>query len=137
MKITVISEGIKRPIPLSICKCSANLDHFSGVENNNDDHDCYSSHLGSIFPGQTLKVELVIKNQWLQYHNFSAMSVVVHNTEDDDCNVVDTFQLSQAHVNRGCNNYRYTLWPKNNSIKLCKLFIGLQNIPEMFYVLVH
>ena len=130
---TVISEDEKRPIPLSICKC-AHPNPWSGARHNNCDHDCYSSHLGSIFPGQTLKVALLVKKQWPQYYNISAINVVVHNTEHDDCNVVDTFQLSQTHLNHGCNNYSYTLWPKYETIKVCKLFIGTDNILEMFYV---
>ena len=77
---------------------------------------------------------MAVKIQWLQYQNFSAINVVVHNTGHDDCNVVDTFQLSQTHLNHGCNNYSYTLWPKHENIKICKLFIGLQDMPEMFYV---
>ena len=129
---TVISKDKKRPIPLSICQC-VNPGPRSGVKYGSNCHDCYSIHLGSIFPGQAIRVKLIVAKLWL-YHNLSAITIVVHNTEDDDCSVVDTFQLSQTHLNHECNNYSYTLWPKNESINLCKLFIGLQNIPEMFYV---
>ena len=38
------------------------------------------------------------------------------------------------HFNNGCNRYSYTLWPNNKSITECKLFIGLSEMPEMFYV---
>ena len=132
---TVISEDEKRPIALSICKC-VHINAWSGAPLSDYDHDCYSSHLGSIFPGQTLKVVLVVKKQLPQYHlnNISAINIVVYNTEHDDCKVVNTFQLSQTHLDHGCNNYGYTLWPKNETIKVCKLFIGTQNMPEMFYV---
>ena len=127
---TVISKDETRPIPMSICKCtSPSLCTYSTTI----DHDCYLSHLGSIFPGQTIRVQLTVKKRW-QHHNFSVITIVVHNTEEDDCSVVDTFQLSQTHFNHDCNNYSYTLWPKNESINVCKLFIGLQNMPEMFYI---
>ena len=129
---TVISKDKKRPIPLSICKCT-NPSLSTGSKYSDIDHDCYSTHLGSIFPGQTLRVELIIKKQWL-HHNISSINIVVHNRENDDCSVVDTFQLSQTHLNHECNNYSYTLWPRNENIIICKLFIGLQNMPEMFYV---
>ena len=127
----VISKDKERPIPLSICKCAKPNPQLGG-EYDSIDHDCYSTHLGEIYPGQTLKVELIIPKQW--YHNLSAIKIVAHNTEEDDCSIVDTFQLSQTHFNHNCNNYSYTLWPKNESINVCKLFIGLQNKPEMFYV---
>ena len=126
----VISDKIKRPIPLSICQCT-NSSHRTHAEYDYKS-DCRSPHLGSIFPGQTLKVELMVPKQWL-YHNFS-VPIVVHNTEHDDCHVLDTFQLSQTHLSHECNNYSYTLWPKNESIKECNFFIGLASMPEMFYV---
>ena len=108
---TVISKDKERPIPLSICKCATPSCPLPGAKYGSNDYDCYSSHLGSIFPGQTLKVELIVSNHWL-YNNLSALTIVVHNTEDDDCSVVDTFQLFQTHLNYECNNYSYTLWPK-------------------------
>ena len=126
---TVISKDVKRPIPLSICKCLTPSPLSGGQYNIN----CSLSHLGSIFPGQTLKVEFMVDKQWLR-QNFSTTTIVVHNTEDDDCSVVNTFQLSQTHFNHECNNYSYTLWPKNETVGLCRLFIGVQNMPEMFYV---
>ena len=78
---TVISKDKKRPIPLSICKCTKLI---SGYTKNTD---CYSPRLGSIFPEQTLKVELILQKQWL-YHNFS-MPIVVENTINDNCSVVE------------------------------------------------
>ena len=127
---TVISKDMERPIPSSICQCLP-PSPLSGAQYN--DINCYSSHLGSIFPGQTLKVEFMVDKQWLG-QNLSATTIVVHNTDDGDCSVVDTFQLSQTHFNHECNNYSYTLWPNNESINVCELFIGLRNMPEMFYV---
>ena len=33
-----------------------------------------------------------------------------------------------------CNRYSYTIWPNSESVIECKLFIGLNEMPEMFYV---
>ena len=118
----------KRPIPLSICKCAS---PNNGTRGDYDGY-CYSPHLGSIFPGQTLKVKLIIQKQWL-YHNLSR-PIVADNTIIDDCSIVDVSQLSQTHLNNTCNSYSYTLWPINETVKVCKLFIGLLNKPEIFYV---
>ena len=125
---TVISKDVKRPIPLSICKCTKP----SPGPSINYNIDCYSPHLGSIFPGQTLKVKFILQKQWL-YHSFS-MPIVVENTIDDNCSVVEISQMSQSHLNHDCNSYSYTLWPKDETVKMCELFIGLPNMPEMFYV---
>ena len=62
------------------------------------------------------------------------MPIVVENTIDDKCSVVDISQMSQSHLNHDCNSYSYTLWPKDERVKTCELFIGLPNMPEMFYV---
>ena len=123
---TVISNDKKRPIPLSICKCT-NPSLSTGAKYNDIDHDCYSTHLGTIFPGQTLIVELIINKQWL-LHNVSSINIVVHNRENDNCSVVDTFQLSQTHLNQECNNYNYTLWPKMKTL----LYVSFSLVYKMY-----
>ena len=55
-------------------------------------------------------------------------------TKDDDCSILDSYQLSQTHAGNGCNRYSYTIWPKDDLITECKLFIGLSEMSEMFYV---
>ena len=125
----VISNANERIIPLSVCKCEN-----SGLDTKSP--DCHSSHLGSIFPGETLTVQLSVQKHWISHRN-SSMAIIVENSSDqDNCSIVHASELSQSHFNdiSKCNSYRYTLWPKNVTIKECQLFIGLQNMPEMFYV---
>ena len=130
----VISDDVyKRPIPLSICKCT---DTKPGTSTEHDNIDCYSPHLSSIFPGQTLKVKLIVQKQWVHHKLFLPIVVENMQTQDDNCtcNVEDVSQLSQLRFNHNCNNYSYTLWPKDATVKMCKLYIGLPNMPEIFYV---
>ena len=118
----VIPNVTKTPVPLSVCICPV----AKSV-------DCY---LGSIFPGETLTVQLSVQEQWIS-HRYSSRAIIVENLSDqDDCSIVHASELSQTHFNslNNCNNYSYTLWPKNETIKECNLFIGLTNMPEMFYV---
>ena len=124
----VVGNEIERPVPLSICKCENSSPVAKSV-------DCYSPYLGSIFPGETLIVQLSLQEQWISHIN-SSRTIIVKNSDQDDCSIVHTSELSQTHFNslNNCNNYSYTLWPKNETIKECKLFIGLINMPEMFYV---
>ena len=125
----VIGNDIKRPVPLSICKCENSSSVAKSV-------DCYSPYLGSIFPGETLTVQLSGEEQWISHRNSSGTIIVEHFPDQDDCSIVHASELSQTHFSsiNQCNRYRYTLWPKNETIKECKLFIGLSNMPEMFYV---
>ena len=109
----------KRLIPLSVCPCL-----------NNSNYNCYEAHVYSVFPGQELHMNLIISPRWSKFSS----TIVVANTVDDDCSIVDDYQLSQTHFNNGCNRYSYTIWPNNKSITECKLFTGLSGMPEMFYV---
>jgi len=124
IKNLVINKTANRPIPLSVCPCST-------VENVTN---CYSSNLGEIFPGQTMNIELTISKQWLQQNRVSTTTLIAKNSQNDNCQIVDTSQLSQTHFNHGCNKYSYTFWPFNKTTVNCKLFLGLDKIPEMFYV---
>ena len=122
---TVISQEMSvRPIPLSVCKCSKL----------NNTSNCSIPNLGEIFPGQTLRVELKVPEFWLQQEKHNSTTLFVKNSQNDECTIVDTSQLSQTHFNHGCNQYNYTLKPSNLNNSTCKLFLGLDNMPEMFYV---
>ena len=125
----VTSNTYLRVIPLSVCKCE-------NTELDSKLPDCHSTHLGSIFPGETLTVQLSVQKHWISHRN-SSMAIIVENSSDqDNCSIVHASELSQSHFNNinKCNSYSYTLWPKNVTIKECRLFIGLQNMPETFYV---
>ena len=117
---TFISKVAKRFVPLSVCPCLQN-----------DSYNCYAANLGSVFPGQTLHMKLIISQRW---SNVSS-TLIVANTKYDDCSIIDSYQLSQIHpTNGGCCDYNFTIWPNSEHITECKLFIGLSEMPEMFYV---
>ena len=42
--------------------------------------------------------------------------------------------VPSCHRHTGCNRYSYTIWPNSESVTECKLFVGLSEMPEMFYV---
>ena len=73
---------------------------------------------------------LIISLRWSELSS----TIIAANTKDDDCSILDSYQLSQTHTNNGCNRYNYTIWPNNEFITECKLFVGLSEMPEMFYV---
>ena len=129
IKNLVISNTNERIIPLSVCKCEN-----TGLDNKLP--DCHSSHLGSIFPGETLTVHLSVQKHWISIGNSSVAIIAENSSDQDNCSIVHASELSQSHFNdiNKCNSYSYSLWPKNITIKECQLFIGLQNMPEMFYV---
>ena len=117
-----VNRTTKRLIPLSVCPCI-----------NSTVYDCHSPNLGLMFPGQTINIKLLVEKKWLISDN-PFTTLMVANTLDDDCSVVDSHQLSQTHYNHGCNDYRYTIWPTNENRNECKVFLGLNGMPEMFYI---
>ena len=121
---TVIEHYLVRPIPSSVCLCSS-MDNTG---------NCFTTTVGETFPGQPLSVNLIVPKYWLQQERLHYTTLVVKNSPNDECSIVDASQLSQTHFNYGCNQYSYTLWPFNYTTKTCKLFLGLESIPEMFYV---
>ena len=116
---TIINETVKRLIPLSVCPCLSDYNY-----------NCYMANVYEAFPGQVLNINLIISSRWSELSS----TIIAANTKDDDCSILDSYQLSQTHLNNGCNRYSYTIWPKNDLITECKLFIGLSEMPEMFYV---
>ena len=116
---TFINKTTKRLVPLSICPCLSN-----------DNYNCYTANVYEAFPGQVLNINLIVSSRWSELSS----TIIAANTKDDDCSILDSYQLSQTHPNNGCNRYSYTIWPKNDLITECKLFIGLSEMPEMFYV---
>ena len=97
---------------------------------NNSSYNCFEAPVYSVFPGQVLHMHLMVSPRWSDAFS----TIVAANTIDDDCSIVDGYQLSQTHFNNGCNRYSYTIWPNNESTTECKLFIGLSEMPEMFYI---
>ena len=116
---TFVNETVKRLIPLSVCPCLSN-----------GSYSCYMANVYEAFPGQVLNINLIVSSRWSELSS----TIIAANTKDDDCSILDSYQLSQTHPNNGCNRYSYTIWPKNDLITECKLFIGLSEMPEMFYV---
>ena len=115
-------NNIKRLIPSSICPCLSSTNYH-----------CFVTHLCSIYPGQVLHIYFIVSSQWSDVYS-TTITLVAANTIDDDCSIVDGSQLSQTYFNNGCNRYSYAIWPNSESVTECKLFVGLSEMPEMFYV---
>ena len=94
----------------------------------------YATH-DHLLSGQTINIKLLVEKKWLQQDNPST-TIMVANTQNDNYSVVDSYQLSQTYFNHGCINYvySYTIWLSHERINECKLFVGINEMPEMFYI---
>ena len=96
---TFANKSTKRLVPLSICPCL-----------NDDYYNCYMANVYEAFPGQVLNINLIVSSRWSELSS----TIIAANTKDDDCSILDSYQLSQTYPNNGCNRYSYTIWPKYN-----------------------
>ena len=79
----IVNKNSTRRIPLRVCPCS----DFS--------IDCHSPNLNSIYPGQTLHASLIVRKEKQQN---PSTTLVVANTQEDDCSITESYQLSQTHL---------------------------------------
>ena len=119
MNNTFVNITTKRLIPLSVCPCLSN-----------NSYNCYMTNVYAVYPGQVLHINLIISPRWSELSS----TIIAANTKDDDCSILESYQLLQTYPTNGCNRYSCTIWPNKEFITECKLFIGLSEMPEMFYV---
>jgi len=108
-------------IPSKICQCS--VGHVD---------DCDTRLLGSVFPGQTLKVKLTVPSLATQ---FALKVVTLNNNAEETCVIDNSSELYQQQSNSTCSEYSYTIKHHNPSVGKCKLYLSTQqHDTETFYV---
>ena len=117
--INRIDRGDIRIIPSSVCNCTSSTNY-----------DCSVHEIGSVSPGQTLTVYLVVPHL-LQHHNSMTLVVETANLSPNGCIITRATDMLQTHTTTGCNQYNYTVWSDKTE---CELYLSAEGIPEIFYV---
>ena len=99
-----------------VCPCS-----------DTNSYNCKKRHLGSLFPGQTLKVKLIMPQDHKGPYSMVAETKIVEH----GCKITDVLEIVQRHESHGCNEYNYTIWSEDDN---CELYLGPDDFPEVFYV---
>ena len=107
-------------IPSIICIC---LDSTN--------YNCRLHFIDKIFPGQTLKMNLIIPQLNSFLKNSVTITAEVANMPPNGCILVRATEITQLHTNTGCNQYNYTVWSDKSE---CELYLSTEGIPEIFYV---
>lgn len=118
-RITASKQNIGT-INSSVCLCT-----------NSHSINCSEHKLGSIFPGQTLKVQLTINLLKAHKDNSTTMIAKTKELPLHACTIVNVAEIVQEHSSSGCNQYNYTIWSDRPE---CELYLGTENTPEIFYV---
>ena len=104
----------------SICLCT-----------NSNSVNCGEHKLGSIFPGQTLKVNLASNILEAKRDSSSVMIAKTKELPSYGCIIVNVAEIVQEYPSNGCNQYNYTIWSDKSE---CELYLGSDDKPEIFYV---
>ena len=122
---------------IKIKRISANSDNIGAINSsiclckNTHSIDCSEHKLGSIFPGQTLQVNLSVNIIEAKRDSSVMMVAKTKDLPSFGCVIVNVGQIAQAHLISGCNQYTYTIWSDKS---VCELYLDIHDKPEIFYV---
>ena len=109
---TVAQPISTKSVPSKICQC---------VTSNKC--NCTLRQLGSIYPGQTQKVNLTIPTL-VSSNTFSLITVRVLSTSEEVCSIDDLTEIYQLKSNHYCQEYHYAI--KYYTFKTCELYLRTQ-----------
>ena len=95
-------------------------------------YDCIKRTLGPAYIGVALKLNFRLTSNL----NISPTLQVVNNNDllIDSCKINNQNELSQTHLQHGCNEYTYTISSNNLSASYCKLYLRSEQHIEAFYI---
>ena len=114
------NRTVRNSIKSLVCPCSTSSKHV----------DCMNRQLGSLYPGETLKVKLKII-PFFPSSNAMVVDTSRKSSTNQACLVTNTNEYTQTYLYRRCNEYSYTIWSDKGS---CEIHLGPEGIPEVFYV---
>ena len=100
-------------MPSKICQCFPD-----------NTHDCIYRDTTPIYPGQLLKLHLVVPSVDLNSKYPVTMLTLRTQKTDEGCIVENVSQIFQKHDSSNCSEYHYTI--KYHSYKECQLYLRTQ-----------
>ena len=112
-------------IESKLCYCTSNITN------------CCKREVGPIFPGQQLKLPLVIpslnSSTSNKGHHYIMLTAKTQGMPPEGCIIENVLEIFQMHRSYGCNEYTYTI--KYNSSNECELYLRTQqDDTEIIYV---
>ena len=108
-------------IPSRLCHCE------------NTSYDCTERELGQVFPGQTLKAQLMMDPSIPSKYPDIIIDINSDRLPHNACVITDTLEMVQTGPCHSCTQYNYTIWYAGNNTK-CELYLRTEDMPEIFYV---
>ena len=111
-----------KTVPSKLCNCS-----------NTKTYDCTERELGAIFPGQTLKAQLMIDALIPSKNADITITVKNDKVKKNSCIITDALEMVQTGPSHTCTQYNYTIWFNGDSTK-CELYLSVEDMLEIFFV---
>ena len=120
--LTSTKEDVYR-IPSKICYCTSN-----------NTYNCTKREVGPVFPGQLLKLSLVVpslnSSTVKRHYQYIMLTATVHK---NGCIIENVSEIFQLHKNHSCNEYKYII--KYHTFHECQLYLRTQeHDTEILYV---
>ena len=113
-------------IPSKLCYCT-----------DSSSYNCTKREVGPVFPGQLLKLPLMIPSlnspTWNKDHYYTMLTARTQGIPSQGCIIENVSEIFQIHKNYNCNEYTYTI--KYSSFNECELYLRTQqDDTEIVYV---
>ena len=111
-------------IPSKVCYCTSN---------ESDTYNCTKREVGPVFPGQLIRLPLVVPSLSKRHYGCIMLTATVHKKHKNGCIIENGSEIFQSHQNHSCNVYKYTI--KYNTFNGCELYLRTQqHDTEILYV---
>ena len=120
------TKGDVNTIPSKLCYCTSN-----------SSYNCTIREVGPVFPGQLLKLPLMIPSlnspTLNKDHYYTMLTARTQGIPSQGCIIENVSEIFQIHKNYNCNEYTYTI--KYSSFNECELYLRTQqDDTEIVYV---
>ena len=95
-------------------------------------YNCTQSYIGTVSPGQTLTIKLMLTTLVQPLETTYITSFSRTKNMSQACHLLDAFEIEQEHQSQQCDEHNYTIW---SDLPECELYLKADGaITEVFYI---
>ena len=97
-------------------------------------YDCTQSYIGTVSPGQTLTIKLMLTTLVQPLETTYITSFSRTKNMPQACHLLNAFEIEQEHQSYQCDEHNYTIW---SELPECELYLradGHGTITDIFYI---
>ena len=95
-------------------------------------YNCTRSYIGTVSPGQTLTIKLMLTTLVQPFETTYITSFSRTKNMPQACHLLNAFEIEQEHQSDKCDEHNYTIW---SDLPECELYLKADGaITEIFYI---